>query len=353
MAMVMTERFGSPSTRIIRLMKAWEVPLRSVQKGDKLLVMTDDAMDPLVWQSVMAAIEERGAEPVLCLFPRLKYHCADPPALAIAAAKGTDVVIALTTTALNSGTPGFRQIRAEGGGSGRTPIWLMEETTPEVLCDGGGRCNLDQVAEISDIQRRIGEVYDRSKKVRVLSKAGSDLVADIDQMPPDYYAKRWGAIPFGRDEETGKLKGGTWPWGEIHAEPVPGTANGTLVWDTTAHYPPGRWREPVALTIKDGRVVDIQGGVEAEQVRKYLERHGDDNSWQVGGEIAIGTNQWCWPASGLMRNDKKAYGAMHFGIGHGADRGLNNSVLRLEGIIGQVTVVADDTVVCEDGKICV
>ena len=47
--------------------------------------------------------------------------------MALAAAKGADVVVALTTTAMNSGTPGLRSIRAEGGGSGRTPIWLMEE----------------------------------------------------------------------------------------------------------------------------------------------------------------------------------------------------------------------------------
>lgn len=351
--MVMVERYGVPPTRIIQLMKSWAVPFRSVQKGDKLLVLTDDAMDPMVWQSAMAAINERGGDAVLCLFPRLEYHCSDPPALAIAAAQGADVVIALTTTAMNSGTPGFRSIREQGGGTGRTPIWLMEETTVELLTEGGGRCNLDEVQQISDLQRRIGEVFDRSKQVRVLSKAGSDLTAQIDQMPEGYYGGRWGELPFGRNPKTGKLAGGTWPWGEIHAEPVPGTANGTLVWDTTAHFPPGRWQEPVALTIKDGRVVAIDGGSEADQVRQYLDTYGDENSRLVGGEIAIGTNHKCWPAMGLMRNDKKAYGAMHFGIGHGADRGVNNSKLRLEGIIARCTVVADETMVCEDGKILV
>jgi aminopeptidase len=54
---------------------------------------------------------------------------------------------------------------------------------------------------------------------------------------------------------------------------------------------------------------------------------------------------------GLMRNDKKAYGAMHFGIGHGADRGQVKSTLRLEGIARRVTFVVDDNkVICEDGR---
>ena len=55
---------------------------------------------------------------------------------------------------------------------------------------------------------------------------------------------------------------------------------------------------------------------------------------------------------GMMRNDKKSYGAMHFGIGHGADRGKVNSKLRLEGIGANITIVVDDNkVVCENGQI--
>ena len=348
--MVMAERYGVHPTKIIGLMSSWQVPFRNVREGDRLLVMTDDAMDPMVWQSAMAAIKERGADGTLALFPRRAYHCADPSTMAIAAAKEADVVVALTTTALNSGTPGLRVIRAEGGGSGRTPIWLMEETTVEVLTEGGGRAKLDDVHQMCDLQQRIGAVYDNGKMIRVTSKAGCDIVADISGMPPGYFAKRWGKIPFERDTETDRLGGGTWPYGEIHAEPVPGTANGTVVWDTSSHYPPGLWRESVTLTIKNGRVESIDGAAEADQVRWYLETHGDENSLLVGGEIAVGTNHLCWPPMGLMRNDKKSLGAMHFGIGHGADRGIVKSALRLEGIASRVTIVVDDDkVVCEDG----
>ena len=41
---------------------------------------------------------------------------------------------------------------------------------------------------------------------------------------------------------------------------------------------------------------------------------------------------------------------MHFGIGHGADRGKVNSILRLEGITDYITIRIDDTVVCEKGQ---
>jgi leucyl aminopeptidase (aminopeptidase T) len=284
----------------------------------------------------MAAINEKDGEAFLCLWPRLDHHFADPPQMAIEAARGADAIFALTTTALSDASAGSRAMRKACGG----PMCLMEELTVEILTVGGGRANLDQVKEISALGRRVGEVYDRGKRIRILSDGGTDLTAEIGDMPPSYHADRWGRIPFGRNAKTGKLAGGTWPWGEAHIEPIPGTANGTVVWEVTAQFPPGRWRNPVALTIKDGRVVDIHGKTEADQVRWFLETYGDDNAWLVGGEMALGLSQLCQPDADSVRSWKKHYGAMHFGI-------------RLEGIIEKITMIIDDTVVCEKGKILV
>src|SRR5262245_18949681 len=133
--MVMMERFGSPASRIMSVMKSFQIPVRSVQTGDKLLVITDDAMDPLIWQCMMAAINEKGGEAMLCMWPRLPRHFADVPQMAIEAARGADVIVALTTTAMSNSTPGSRAMRQACGG----PMWLMEELTVEILTEGGGR----------------------------------------------------------------------------------------------------------------------------------------------------------------------------------------------------------------------
>ena len=350
--MTFIERYGTPSSQIIRLMKAWQYPFRNVEPNDKILVLTDDAMDPMVWQSAMAALNERGVDPTLVMQPRREYHDADPNWGLLAAIKEADLALGLLTTAVNSGCPALRAMRESGF---RANICLMEETTQEVLLEGGGRATRDDVLEMQDIQRRIGEVYDKGKKIRLQSKYGTDLVADITDMPYSN-AERWGRPeePFSRNKTTGKIGGGTWPTGEIHIEPKPDTANGTVVWDTTAHYPPGIWKNPVQLTLKDGNVTAIEGGGEADQVRWYVDKLGDGNTLRAGGEMAIGTNKLAMPNLGLMRSEKKRYGAMHYGIGHGADRGIVNSVLRLEGIIGAVTIVVDDNiVVAQDGKILV
>ena len=59
------------------------------------------------------------------------------------------------------------------------------------------------------MQRRVGEVYDKGKKIRVTSKGGSDLVADISGMPPGHFAERWGKLPFERNPQSGRLGSGT------------------------------------------------------------------------------------------------------------------------------------------------
>lgn len=354
--MEMIARYGTPATRLISLLKAFDYPFRNIRSGDKFVILTDDQMDPLIWQGMMGALHARGAEACLCLYPKRAYHCADPSPIAIGAAKEADVVIALTTTALNSGTPGLRQIRSEGGAKGKTPIWLWEEINQEILIDGGGAATEADVAEMCAVQSRIGAVFDAGKEIRVTTEAGTDLTADVSGYPPRANEKRWGAIPFERDPETGRfgLSPGTWPFGEFHIEPLPGTANGTVVWDETAQHPPGLWKHPVKLTIEKGRVVDISGGHEAREIRDYLHRYGDENSWICGGEISVGTNKRCPPRTGNMRSEKKRYGAMHFGIGHGADRGLVTSKLRLEGISDRVTWVVDGKhTVVRDGKILV
>jgi hypothetical protein len=121
----------------------------------------------------------------------------------------------------------------------------MEEMTVEILTDGGGRANLDQVKEISALGRRVGEAYDRGKRIHIKSDAGTDLTARIGEMPPSYHADRWGRIPFGRNAPA--LAGGTWPWAKRRPNRSPAPPR-TVVGST--QFPPGRWRKPVGLTIK-------------------------------------------------------------------------------------------------------
>ena len=62
------------------------------------------------------------------------------------------------------------------------------------------------------------------------------------------------------------------PAGEFAARPVPGTGEGTVVWDVSCHHPPGFLREPIKLTVRKGWVTDITGGIEAKQLKDYIKK---------------------------------------------------------------------------------
>src|SRR5690606_4562430 len=95
--MEMARRYGTHSTRFISLVSAFNFPFRNIEPDDKILILTDDAMDPFVWQAAMANLRMRSADPVLALYARRDYHCADPSPLAVTAARDAELVIALTT----------------------------------------------------------------------------------------------------------------------------------------------------------------------------------------------------------------------------------------------------------------
>ena len=350
--MVMVERYGIPSTRIISLIEAWQYPTHAMQSGDQVLILTDDAMDPLVWQSAMASIKARGAEPALLMFPRMPHNGADPPQAAIEASHGADIVWALLSRPIIGGGQAWTDLRTRPDGT-RVPVCLMEEMTVEILTEGAGGAKEDDIKQVQDLERRIREVYDRTKWIHITAHGGTDITADISGMPKGYFVNYRSIAPHSRDPKTGKLHGGTWPTGEVHVEPVPGTANGVVVWDITAHVPPGRWKDPVALTIKDGKVVSVDGQSEATELVRHIEKYGDENTWLVGGEMSVGTNHLAQPNTFMMRSEKKRYGQMHFGIGTGADRGIIQSTMRIEGIVDRVSIVADETVICENGNIVV
>ena len=75
---------------------------------------------------------------------------------------------------------------------------------------------MKDIEEICELGRKVGELQDKGKKIRVQADNGTDLTAEIGGLEPGLFANWWGRIPFGRNPKNGKLAGGTWPWGEAH-----------------------------------------------------------------------------------------------------------------------------------------
>jgi hypothetical protein len=102
---------------------------------------------------------------------------------------------------------------------------------------------------------------------------------------------------------------GNLPWGEVFVAPLEASAEGRLVVDLTV----GNIRpaEPISLTFRQGRVVEVTGGPEAGELRQRLGT--DPWSWTVG-EFGIGANPRA-RICGKVTVDEKVWGTVHVALG--------------------------------------
>ena len=96
-------------------------------------------------------------------------------------------------------------------------------------------------------------------------------------------------------------------------------------------------------------MVEITGGVEANQLRELLETSGDSNSYNIG-EFAFGTN----PAACVVHNVqefKNKLGTIHIALGNNKNLfGNTFSKTHLDAIMLKPTVSIDGKVVIDKGK---
>jgi leucyl aminopeptidase (aminopeptidase T) len=111
----------------------------------------------------------------------------------------------------------------------------------------------------------------------------------------------------------------------------------------------GQVEEPIRWTLEGGRCVKIEGGAEAERLRKAIE--GVENA-DVIGEFAFGTSE---KAPFGTPSEKGRIGTVHLALGdnHNAyPGGQNISSLHLDGVFLNATlqIVDDGTYILKDGE---
>ena len=327
--------------RLVEILRTIRIPLElNAKPGGKILIITDTRMDPVLWQAMAAAASEMNIEPTIALMTPRKAHGYDPASPILHAVRDPeiDLCIYLTSTALAHAPMTDALLEA-----GKRFI-LMEELTPEMLLPGGP-ADADYVA-MNELGEKVAKLFTEGRRIRVQCDNGTDLTASIEGRPGRAFAaKVWAMRPSGGG-------GCAFPDGETHVCPVEGTGEGTVVFDLTAHSV-GRLLEPIRLTVQKGMVTRIEGGAQADRWKEILEKHGDANSYNCPAEIAVGLNPNVTP-TGVMRTDKKLYGASHIGVGDTVTLGGTcHAKLRLEGVIRQPLVTVDGRVVAQGGRITV
>jgi len=161
--------------------------------------------------------------------------------------------------------------------------------------------------------------------------------------------------------DSGVIRPSKWdnlPGGEIFTTPNEERVNGTLVLTTLHHdvTPDRGVDQPVRLTIRNGKIVTIEGGESAEKLRSYLHTNSmiaDDpwsvyscaeiafgaNSKAVANEPCIGPDDWKKPGHSAVETEKRL-GTMHIAFGnskHGEEgtEGDNTAPTHLDFVLPQ------------------
>lgn len=179
-------------------------------------------------------------------------------AAALAACKASDLVLDLMLLLFS---PEQADILESG-----TKILLAVEP-PEILCR--------LIPSVED-KLRVAEaarLIDAAREMRVTSRAGTDLRCALGQYP---VVQEYGFV-----DEPGRWD--HWPSGFALTWPDEGASNGRIVLDRGDILLPMKLYlgEPIELTVRDGYVIAIDGGYEADLLKEYMESFDDPEGFAM------------------------------------------------------------------------
>lgn len=244
-----------------------EFELCNVQEGEVVGLLTDPTTWPEYVEAAAAAAQSLGGQVFEISVPALGWDAPTPvkgmgasvPALAqpsplleaVAAAllKASFVVDLVRETIIHV------PLRDELRRAGSRILTVVEP--PDALE------RMFPTPEIKRDVEAIRERLDGAKELHVTSEAGTDVTYDLEQTPP--------FTQYGYSDVPGKWD--HWPSALAVCYPTDGTAGGTVVLQPgDIVFPFKRYVEsPVRLTLEKGYVVGIEGGLDAELIRDYLE----------------------------------------------------------------------------------
>jgi len=299
------------------------------EKDENILFVTDPTSYDVAMEMWNAAKDYPNKSMVI--MDERTMHGEEPTKTVAGAMLEADVIFGITTFSLF-----HSNARKEACKRGARFINMVDYSL-DMLKEGGLYVDFDRQGEIC---KRVSELIEGDEIV-ITTDLGTDFAAKITNRP---------SVPqYGRSLERGTASSP--PDIECAIGAVEGTANGIVYIDGSIPHPElGLISEKIKLTIKDSKIVDIEGGEEAEKLKKVLKNFGDPNVYIVG-EIGLGLNPKC-KLSGRMLEDEGTMGTVHLGLGDSTSfHGITKSKYHLDVILKDPTVMVDGKVILEKGKL--
>ncbi len=271
----------------------------NLRRADSLAIIGSTDIDDGFYAALAAGGQALGAETTIGLMtPRLAFGRGAPDATN-RHVMGAGVVVAAPSTSISHSETCLTHLKAGGR-------WLSIPAPK-----GAGRA-MDMLAnfaiydeqrlkELKEITLRYAELLTDANTAVVTSERGTELTLSI--------TGRRACAYYGIAEKESEMQG-SWPPSETHIAAIEDSAEGVLVVDGYVTGV-GTSDMPVKITVRQGRITSIEGGMFAKRVEKLIE--DSDSNANVICELGIGTNRFQKEEGN--NGDKKIAGTAHVGVG--------------------------------------
>jgi leucyl aminopeptidase (aminopeptidase T) len=312
----------------------------SVEDGDVVTIICDDDREDEA-RAVAEVCVERGAWPVIMNNEtQVRRGRADvrfpmaPPANLHRAMVGSDEVIIIANLEWANRFAHVNAVRETCEANGK-----IASIEPGMGDWGLTREDLERSAQRT---KDAVEALAGKKQVHVTTALGTDFYVSIEGRSPLCLT------PY---KARGQMMSPIPLWTEVAFAAIEDFTHGTAVVDGVmlGIGLEGQVKEPIRWTLEGGRCTRIEGGDEAEKLRRAIE--GVENA-DVVGEFAFGTSE---KAPYGTPSEKGRIGTVHLALGdnHNAyPGGQNHSALHLDGVFLNATlqIVDDGTYIVKDGE---
>jgi aminopeptidase len=349
---------------LTKLIEAATVAMRDVvglREGEEVLIITNFEGDVFpVARAIFDVSRKMGGKPTMAIQEmKTTYTYAERLVLETLRAE-PDVVVSLSASKMGKDPYGLTIGYIGRDGKKYTSLFdkLMDGDrrirgfwSPTTTVDMFERCVAVDYKDMQSKALSLKKALDGHKEVHITAPGGTDAYISIKD--------RKAFLDDGDFRTPGK--GGNLPAGEAFISPAIEGVSGTIVFDGTVDLVPNAVipKTPVKLTMKDGYIFSVEGGVEAKGLLKVIQ-HGEKMAREKGlkdeernarhiGELGIGINYKA-KMTGNLLEDEKLGKTIHLAIGANYDNDAN-ALIHQDCLVMRPSMWVDNKQIMKDGKI--
>ena len=300
------------------------------EKDAAFLILADTATDPGLAQACLAAGLRAGADAQLLTYRRLAWgEAAHFGPIVLDAIRASRFILGLHTNFCSQ--QATLDARAKGARVLATQPWGGVE---DFLIPGFLDIDYDAMIRNGHV---VAKLWDQTKECVVRSDLGTDIRFQL--------APRKTIVGDGFLTEDGEID--YFPGVQVSIAPIEETINGKLVIDASDNVQ-GVLREPYTMTIEKGIITSVEGGLEANKMRSWLDSRNCETIYHLC-HFTIGLNPKA-RIIGNMIEDERLLGCVDMGFGS-QDPKFGGTVgtcpYHMDIILGSATIYIDGQVMID------